>query len=220
MSYDIRTFNNLHEAIFIDIKLLHKDIKTLYKNALEYSDNIDKLREYIHNIEPILESCIKMLSNINEIILKKSKKSIKKSQELIINYKPIMVGGTITLRDIQAEYIRYNLFIKKFTTFMINSNQDNLRHIIYDEDTPVKSVNILYNYIINLHGLLTDIKNSLHLLRMKLGTYQLSLIAPKVIEGVSKRFSTLPIEKQKELINSINKIVNKKGSPAKITRRT
>ena len=161
-----------------------------------------------------------MLSNINEIILKKSKKSIKKSQELIINYKPIMVGGTITLRDIQAEYIRYNLFIKKFTTFMINSNQDNLSHIIYDEDTPVKSVNILYNYIINLHGLLTDIKNSLHLLRMKLGTYQLSLIAPKVIEGVSKRFSTLPIEKQKELINSINKIVNKKGSPAKITRRT
>ena len=34
MSYDIRTFNNLHEAIFIDIKLLHKDIKTLYKNAI------------------------------------------------------------------------------------------------------------------------------------------------------------------------------------------
>jgi len=112
------------------------------------------------------------------------------------------------------------MIIKKFKTFMINCNQDDLRHIIYDEDTTIKSLNILYNYIINLYGLLTDIKNSLHILRMKLGTYQLSLIAPKIIEGVSKRFSKLPIEKQKELRESINNAVNKRTSYlAKTTKR-
>jgi hypothetical protein len=55
---------------------------------------------------------------------------------------------------------------------------------------------------------------------MKLGTYQLSLIAPKIIEGVSKRFSKLPIEKQKELRESINNAVNKRTSYlAKTTKR-
>ena len=156
MSKNIKTFYDLYELIFTDIKISNKYIKQHYHKIYNYknTDDINNLRNYIKdNIEEKIKSYLNFLQDSKNLMIKKTNGIYEKLEYLFKvtrAFDKIQTGGSPKsneiLNNFKKSYEEYENVFHNFKIFMYSTNTK----ILKDHQNKIDNLITIYSFIEHL----------------------------------------------------------------------